>query len=396
SRGYVWIGTLEGALRFDLRRLQFDLTDTEVELTGVLAGNESIIFKNEELLLPTGRRSLKLDWRAKGNLLLNDNVYYRISLFDRKGDVFYQTSSKPPSTLINYLPPGKYLFRLEAIKNNQVNHYLERIVVVPFLWFENPVHIIFLTLLVVSILGLILVMRYKQQRLQAEKLAMIEKNQAQMDQLRVKALSNYFNPHFINNVLHWIQSKYRKDPETTEIIGKLAENVHFLFHNTLSEKKAHQLGKELTIVDNYISIALTRFGDIFEYQKSVQLKSSTLIEVKIPSLLIQIHVENAIEKGIRGGNLFGLLELLIWEDDDFVFIEICDNGIGRQINKEIPEMERKSSTRVMEEIIQLLNKNNSRSIEVSYEDNWINAENKDKASHGTKVIIQLPKTYHYG
>ncbi|TVR85552.1 MAG: hypothetical protein EA411_12680 [Saprospirales bacterium] len=396
SRGYVWIGTLEGALRFDLDQLEFDLTDTEVELAAAMAGNEKIDLTREELLLPTGRRSLRLDWRAKGNVLLNDNVYYRISLFDKNGDPFYQADSKPMSTLINYLPPGRYLLRLEAIKNNQVNHQLEKMVLVPFLWFENPWHIFFLTMIGASILGLLVAMRYKQQRLHAEKVAMMEKNEVQMDQLRVKALSNYFNPHFINNVLHWIQSKYRKDPETTGMIGKLAENVQFLFHNTLSDKKAHPLSKELTIVDNYIAIALTRFGDIFEYRKSIKLDPSTLEEVKIPSLLIQIHVENAIEKGIRGGSRYGFLELVLHEDEDWVYIEVCDNGIGRQTKKETPKMERKSSTRVMEEIIQLLNKNNSKPIEISYEDNWISADNRTVKPHGTKVFVILPKNYHYG
>lgn len=395
SRGYVWTGTLEGALRFDLDILEFDRSDTRLSLTKAITGNDSLDISRDKMVLTGGTRSLDLYWNATGNTLLQDNVYFRVTIFGKNGETFYQVDSRPMSALINYLPPGNYRLRLEAIKHNQVNHYIEKMVVVPFHWFENPLHIVGLTLFGVAVLILIYAMRTKQQRLEAEKKAIVEKNQAQMDQLRVKALSNFFNPHFINNVLHWIQSKYRKDPETREIVGKLAENVEFLFHNTLVEKKAHELSKELRIVDNYVAIALTRFGNIFEFKKNIELSEETLQMVKVPNLLLQIHVENAIEKGIRGHTDFGLLELRIFEDEKYIHVDIVDNGVGRKNQDHLP-LERKSSTRVMEEIIQLLNKSNSSHIVISYEDNCIKKEDPKGKDHGTKVKICIPKNYNYG
>lgn len=396
SRGYLWLGTDEGALRFDMNLLQFDQSTTELSLTKAVAGSQNLDVSRENLTLPSGARSLDLQWSSRGNELLQDNIYFRVSLFGKNGTPFYQTHSRSMTTLINYIPPGNYRLRLEAIKNNQVNQYMEKSILVPYLWFENPLHIVGLTLFGIAILILIYSMQNKQRRLEAEKIALIEKNQTQMDQLRVKALSNYFNPHFINNVLHWIQSKYRKDPETTEIVGKLAENVHFLFHNTMAEKKAHELRKELKIIDNYVSIALTRFGDIFEYRKKIEVEEDTLDLVKIPNLLLQIHVENAIEKGIRGHTDFGLLEISIKEDEKTVFVEILDNGIGRNKNNETVLLERKSSTKVMEEMLEILNKNNELPIKITYEDNCIKADTTSKKDHGTRVIISIPKNYNYG
>ncbi len=395
SNGFLWVGTKQGALRFDMDLLEFDETDTEVAFTQINAGNQQIDPTNDILRLPGGARSLNLNWRAKGNVFLQDDVHFRVTLFKKDDSIFFQEDSRPLSTLVNYLPPGNYRLRLEAIKHNQVNNYVEKMVIVPYHWFENPWHVVALTLMVVAFIALIHSMRTKQRRLEAEKVALMEKNQTQMDQLRVKALSNYFNPHFINNVLHWIQSKYRKDPETTKIVGKLAENVHFLFHNTMEEKKAHALAKELEIVDNYVDIALTRFGDIFEYKKNFKLSEKTMSEVKVPNLLIQIHVENAIEKGIRGNTDYGLLEITLKEDDEFIHVEVLDNGAGRS-NSENSSLERKSSTKVMEEIIHLLNKSNDSHIDISYEDNCMENSKSGADGHGTRVKIQIPKIYNYG
>lgn len=68
------------------------------------------------------------------------------------------------------------------------------------------------------------------------------KARRERDGLQIQALSNFFNPHFINNALHWVQSRYRRTLlDTTTIIGRLADNVDILYHNTQSGKAHHSL-----------------------------------------------------------------------------------------------------------------------------------------------------------
>ena len=181
-----------------------------------------------------------------------------------------------------------------------------------------------------------------------------------------------------------MQSRYRKDPETATIIGRLSDNVHILYENTQKARPWHSLYRELEVVRNYLRIQQVRFGRTLNAEFSITLSDEELKSVKVPAMLLQIHTENAVEKGIRNRKGAGNFFLGIKCTDDGCSIVIEDDGRGRRDT----DSPRKGSTFVMNELIELFNNYNEVPVTVEYDD-FIFGE------YGTRVRIFIPKHFNY-
>ena len=294
-----------------------------------------------------------------------------------------------------YLPFGNYTLRVKAYKHNVLSGEAEWLFTVPRMLQENPCFWVLIASLALAIPFLWFIHRKQRQQLVLKHQVAAEKARREQDGLRMQALSNFFNPHFINNALHWVQSRYRKDPDTRLIIDKLASNVNILHSNTEQGRAYHSLKQELEVVENYLSIQQVRFGDSLQVALSIPDDKDVLAAFNIPAMLLQIHVENAVEKGIRNwGNGSGRLSFSVRLSEDACRIEIEDNGKGRTPSPDIEtENGPNGSTAVMGALIELLNAYNDDPITVRFEDRIFHTP--ETGSHGTRVIIHLPKRYRY-
>ena len=93
------------------------------------------------------------------------------------------------------------------------------------------------------------------------------------------------------------------------------------------------LENELKALRLYIELEAVRFDNAFSY--NIDTSSSVSREtVIIPPLIIQPYVENAIWHGLlHRKQPGGRITIKIWKDDTNLFIEICDNGVGRMVAK---------------------------------------------------------------
>jgi len=153
---------------------------------------------------------------------------------------------------------------------------------------------LFNNLLTTAILsGIILRYLYLQQQL---------RNQQQAElHARIQALQSRIRPHFLFNSMNSIASLIGSDPELAErVIEDLAE----LFRASLAEPALIPLERELTLCRRYLEIEQLRLGK----RLNVDWQLSTMTEdIKIPSLMLQPLVENAIFHGIeplpQGGSI---------------------------------------------------------------------------------------------
>ncbi len=291
-----------------------------------------------------------------------------------------------------YLPAGNYIIQIQAFRHGVDVGKATYSFTISRLLKENPW---FWAGLSVLVLALLLVWFWshstRQKQTMNHQLA-LEGARRERDTLKAKALGNFFNPHFLNNSLHWVQSRYRKDPETAALIGRLAQNVDLLFANTRSGQVTHSLRQELTIVENYLRIQEIRFGSGLTTTIRLPDDHEWLADVQVPALLLQIHTENAIESGIRNRPGASLFSLTIKKVDTGTSISIEDDGRGRpeiQING---ENNHKGSTSVMEDLIELFNLYNTHPLLVRYEDRILIT---DGIPHGTRVHIHIPTNYRY-
>lgn len=386
SKGFLWAGTHEGALRIDLARLAFDTSLTSLYLDRFTAGDAEIRFSGSHIgKLPAKKRNITFSFLPSGNTFLKDDLYFDITVINSRGDtLFNRIQTKERTGEMPYLPQGDYTLHVTAYKHNIISGQAVWEFTIPRLPSENPWVLAGMALVV---LGIPFTYLYLKKRHQVE----LEKSRRERDGLQIRVLASFLNPHFINNTLHWVQSRYRKDPDTATIIGRLSENVYHLYKNTQAGKAYHPLSKELEIVQNYLIIQQLRFGE-GSFQVALDLPKESA-NPNVPAMLLQIHAENAIEQGIRnrkGANHF-LLSVKMEQDGCHIVIE--DNGCGRLLTNDPSASGRKGSTAVMADLISLFNRYNRRPLTVRYEDHIFS--DTDGKRYGTRVHFFIPDNYNY-
>ena len=388
SKGYLWVGTNEGALRLDIHHMSFDTTPASLSLASIKIGGTEVELDTDQITGPKGQRSLDISWAAAGNVHFQNNIFATILILKGKNDtIFYKSQTRDKNFNLPHLAPDTYRLIIKGYKNNQLGATMEKKIIIPKLLSEKISFWVLSVLLLTLIPFLFILNRSHSRRKDAEYKLKLEKAKRNQDSFRIKSLSNFFNPHFINNTLHWLQSKYRKDEETSTMIDSLASNVELLYQNMQHGVAYHSLRKEIDLVDNYLNIQQVRFDHMLHVKKNID-QNIMLENIPVPSMLLQIHVENAVEKGIRNREGAHDLSITISDEEGFFKILIEDDGRGRLPNTMYGE-NRKGSTEVMNDLIAILNFYNNEKIMVTYDDQIIHHQ------YGTRVTILLPKNFNY-
>jgi len=146
----------------------------------------------------------------------------------------------------------------------------------------------------------------------------------------IKALQAQINPHFLFNALNTIISFIRIDPNRArELIINLST---YLRYNLEMGENHVDIYRELEQVKAYIEIEKARFGEKLHIIYNIEEN----LDVKIPSLIIQPIVENAIKHGILEGRGDGSVTIEIKKvTNEDIMIIIEDDGVG--ITNEIIE-----------------------------------------------------------
>ena len=148
-----------------------------------------------------------------------------------------------------------------------------------------------------------------------------------MKQAQISALHSNINPHFLYNTLECIKSigvVYNSN-EIVDISGAMAD----VFRYSIKEEELVSVEKELLVVRQYMVIMNIRFRDKFELITDVDPDIS---ELRIPKMILQPLVENAVYHGLEGKNGKGVLTISAKHIGNDIIFKISDNGIG--ISKE--------------------------------------------------------------
>lgn len=162
----------------------------------------------------------------------------------------------------------------------------------------------------------------------------IEEIKEQEKQKRIAELSflqAQINPHFLYNTLSGVRFlvSMNKNEEAEEMLFKFTK----LLRNILP--KASELiclNEEIEIVADYIELQKIRYPNLFEVDISIQ---ESIKNIKVPALILQPVVENAIFYSIDNEGKKGKIRIIGYSEEDKIIIEVIDNGKGmsnRQIN----------------------------------------------------------------
>ena len=191
----------------------------------------------------------------------------------------------------------------------------------------------------------------------------------------LKALKAQINPHFLFNTLNTIAALIPVDQEEAEAtVHDLAD----LFRYTLdtAEREFVPLDEELNFLDRYLRIERARFGERLHVERSIHPESR---KAKIPPLILQPIVENALRHGIGHRKRGGTITIATTCDDDVCQVRISDDGPG------IPEKK-------LEEVFSSgrgLRNVNERLLNLYQESNGVAVESKE--GKGTTFTLRFPR-----
>ena len=140
---------------------------------------------------------------------------------------------------------------------------------------------------------------------------------------KIESLKSQINPHFLFNTLTSISSLVRTQPDTARLlILKLSALLRRLMR---SHQHFVTLREELESIDEYLDIEVVRFGPMLQVEKLVD---PDMLDVVVPSMILQPLVENALKHGFARKVGPGTLVIRGFRQNGRAVIEVEDDGSG--------------------------------------------------------------------
>ncbi len=160
--------------------------------------------------------------------------------------------------------------------------------------------------------------RFHERELRASEL------EGRLAQARLQALQSQMNPHFLFNTLHTISALMHKDVDAADrMVMKLSELLRLALDNTDTHEVP--LSQELDFLKRYLEIEQTRFRERLKVEMNIAPET---LQARVPNLVLQPLVENAIRHGIERHARPGQIVLRAQRRDDQLELEVQDNGGG--------------------------------------------------------------------
>ncbi|MDF2845468.1 MAG: hypothetical protein K0R00_3894 [Herbinix sp.] len=137
------------------------------------------------------------------------------------------------------------------------------------------------------------------------------------------------NPHFLYNALNSIASLCQSAPEKAEdVVLELSQYLRHSFDFKRMDAMS-TLTKELELLEAYLYIEKTRFGD----RLKVEYDIDETLDLSIPPLVLQPLVENAVRHGLMDNIAGGTVVISIKSKANEAVFTISDNGVGMDVGK---------------------------------------------------------------
>lgn len=145
--------------------------------------------------------------------------------------------------------------------------------------------------------------------------------------METKAFRTQMNPHFIYNSFSAAQYliMINENEKAFNYLSDFSLLMRQMFENA---KKSHvKLNEEIEFIERYIELEKIRFNNSFTYKLEIT-GIQDVKNYKIPTMMVQPVVENAIRHGLAPKKQNGELEISFKLQDEYIICKVEDNGLG--------------------------------------------------------------------
>lgn len=233
---------------------------------------------------------------------------------------------------------------------------------------------------VVSILTAVFLYLYSKKK----RALLLARNHRTVSTLRLENIRNRLSPHFIFNMLNreMAERNVEEKQELSSLVKLMRRNLE------LAEQLCVTLAEELDFVKTYINLERRSLGPDFHSELKIE-KDVQPEQIRIPSMMIQIPVENAVKHALREKEGERNLWVSVCRRGNGICIKITDNGGGYR-----PDSRNRGTgtgMKVIMQTIQILNNKNKEAIDV-----LVHNVSLQSGEMGCEVTFWLPDNYDYG
>lgn len=149
-----------------------------------------------------------------------------------------------------------------------------------------------------------------------------EQLEARLAETRLQLLNMQLQPHFLFNTLNTIAELVHEDAESAD---RMIAGLSDLLRRTLELGDAQEitLDDELDVLSLYLDIQRIRFGDRLQVEMDI---ADNVRDARVPALLLQPLVENAIRHGLAARATAGRIQVRARSADAKLLLEVSDDG----------------------------------------------------------------------
>lgn len=327
KQGKLWFGGINGLNMVNPElsvenNYSPDPLITNIKVMNIAYKADSATPYIHSLSLPYSKNFISFDFQSP-DFSQSENIMYEYQL---KGvDTGWVKNGSRNYVSYTQLKPGHYTFMVRSANTNYVwsknNAYINIEIVPP--WYRTNLFYLLSSLLLIGLVFLFFRQRIKNIRYKAE-------SKQKIIETEMAALKAQMNPHFMFNCINSIDAFIHSNDKynATLYLNKFAR----LLRNILDSSKQNTvaLNKDIETLKLYIELEELRHEN--KFMTSIVIDPDLINnDYKVPPLIIQPFVENAILHGLKNRETdHGVLDIIIQKAGDRIEYTIRDNGIGRK------------------------------------------------------------------
>ncbi len=380
AHGRLFLALKDGIANVEFAKLLKSSSEKLIfERIDFVVNDRSLSYHND-LQLAYDKNDIRIDF-ALLNFRHHFPLHYQINNMHWKN-----AGEKSGSIFLTALQPGEYTIRFKLNGNVLKDKTMHFEITAPFWSRWEVIWSFFLGI----VLFLFLLFRFRLRAIRkrnALEKAKIEIEKALKESM-LKAVKAQMNPHFFYNALNTIQSFIYEDDKrnAATFLSKFSVLSRLILE--MSEQSLISLEQEIKALQLYVEIEQARFGSDFQFEFYCE-ENLPIQQIKIPPMLIQPFVENAVKHGLLHRKGTKKLKIHFALDRMNVLkVSVEDNGVGREkaakINENRP-FHQSFSSGANEQRLLLLQREVT-DLHLQY----IDLKNSQQESMGTIVELYIP------